>query len=139
MQELPPSLKVRIEDDLGLIGNDLAELLEEFSETYHVDIANFDFTGLISPEGLNSLGCALAVPMSFYWLTAWLLKTMVAGLGWPLDNSLARRIWQWPIPLPTFGASDRLPALTVGDFVASAAAGHFVQRAQVRFRLVVSS
>jgi len=90
VDEQLPSLNARIEDDLGCMGADMLELLEEFSESFHVDVANFDFTGLISPEGLDSLGCLLALPLAAYFLIGWLLKTVAGLLCWPFDKPISQ-------------------------------------------------
>ncbi|MGI4741150.1 MAG: DUF1493 family protein [Janthinobacterium lividum] len=133
VDEQSPSFKTRIEDDLGCSGDDMVELLEKFSKTYYVDVANFDFTGLISPEGGDVLGCLLAAA---YFLVGWLLKTLAGLLCWPFDSQLAQHLWQQHVPAFWRPANAQPKPLNIGDFVASAAVGQFVRREQVYFRLV---
>lgn len=131
-----PTLQNEIENGFGIAGLDTESLILQFSETYRVDLTAFDFTGLISPKGLDSTGCVLALPLAAYFLAGWLLKTAASLLCWPLDKHLAKRIWQWQVPAFWRPAKSQPKPLVVGDFVASAAVGQFVRREQVYFRLV---
>ncbi len=137
----PWPLRTAVEDDWGVAGLDTEELLVAFGEKYRVDLSRFDFTGFISPEGMTlGQGC-FATVVAGPLLALWLIKAALAGLCWLFIRSWAAVIWQlsvrqilWPTkPRPT------LEVLTTGDFVASAAAGHFVKRERVRFVLVKGS
>jgi len=133
-----PAFDTRIEDDWGCTGDDLVELLEEFSKIFRVDVENFDFTGLIRPEGLDPVVAIWFFPLVAYFLVGWLLKTLVGLLSWPFDSQVANRLWQRPVPAfwrPADATAQPKP-LNIGDFVASAAVGQFVRREQVYFRLV---
>ena len=44
----------RLAQDLGLDGDDAAEFMEKFSETFNVDLTSFDFSRYFGPEaGFN--------------------------------------------------------------------------------------
>ncbi len=133
-----PALRAELENELGVTGDDLVETITEFLEKYRVDIGAFNFTGLISPEGVDFIATLLFLPAALYFLVGWLLKTVAGLLCWPFDSHLGRRIWQQQVPAfwrPADGQSQP-KALAIGDFVASAAVGQFVRREQVYFRLV---
>jgi acyl carrier protein len=48
--EMPITRETLIEDDLGVTGNDAAELLIELSKKYNFDIANFKFSRYFNDE-----------------------------------------------------------------------------------------
>lgn len=133
-----PLLKAGLEYEFGIAGLDTESLLLEFAETYRVDVTAFDFTGLISPEGPDLWDTIWFFPLATYLLTGWLLRTVVVLLCWPFNRHLAQRIWQQQLPRFWRSADGQAQpkALTIGDFVASAAVGRFVRREQVYFRLV---
>lgn len=140
------TLGTAIEDDLGMAGLDTESLLTEFGETYQVDVSGFDFTGCISPEPTgNPLILVLLLPFAALFLLAWVANAVAAVCYAPFSRQKARLMLQAGIGDPAtiarkllFPATQLRPAaqvLTVGDFVASAAAGYFVKREAVRFAL----
>ncbi len=133
-----PTLRTELENELSLTGDDLVETITEFADAYRVDVMAFDFTGLISPEGMDAVAPLFCLLAMIYFLVGWLLKTAVALFCWPFNHHLARRIWQQQVPAFWRAAAEQAQpkALTIGDFVASAAVGQFVRREQVYFRLV---
>jgi|GEM_PF-3409836 len=133
-----PSLRTELENELSIAGYDLVEAITEFAEAYRIDVAAFDFRGLISPEGIDSWDTIWFFPLAAYFLAGWLLKTVVSLLCWPFDSQLARRIWQQQVPAfwQSAASQSQPKPLNIGDFVASAAVGQFVRREQVYFRLV---
>jgi len=141
-----PTLKTAIEDDLGIVGLDTEELIFKFGETYKVDLSEFDFTGCISPEPNGDPLILVLLPLyAGIFILAWIANILAAlcyapfslqraglmleaGIGKP--STIARElIFPGTHPRPTS------QILTVGDFVASAATGHFVKREQVHFVL----
>jgi len=136
------NLQTAIEDDLGLFDLDAQMLLWEFSKKYQVDLAGFDFTGLVSSDGWapfpGLFQLFLFALRGLLLFPAWLVKLTAGALCWPFDGVWARAIWKINLPeifLPSQPYQRPRPSqvLTLGDFVASAAAGHFVKRERVRF------
>ena len=141
-----PKLQAAIEDDFGTVGMDTEELLIAFGKDYRVDLTGFDFSGCISPEPTgNPLIILLLLPFAVLFLLAWLAHIIAALCCAPFSRSRARLMLKAGIGAPVTIARELLhpgrkprPAsqiLTVGDLVASAAAGRFVRREQVRFVL----
>ena len=136
------SLQTAIEDDLRITDLDVEMLLVEFGRKYQVDLSDFDFTGFITYDGWAPYpGIFLLLRLTFYvvmLLPAWLVKVAVAALCWPFDARWALAIWKTNLLKILFPLKQPLPSevLTLGDFVASAAAGYFVKRERVRFVLV---
>lgn len=139
-----PMLKTAIEDDLGMVGLDMQDLLFEFGETYKVDLSKFDFTGCISPEpNGNPLILVLLPVYAGLYILAWITNIVAAVCVAPFSLQKAELMLKAGIGKPSTIARelifpDRHPRpanqiLTVGDFVASAATGYFVKREQVRF------
>ncbi len=141
----PLTLRTAIEDDLGMVGLDTEALLLDFGKQYQVDLTRFDFTGFIGPEPtVNPLILLLPLYAALF-LLAWLANG-VAALGWaPFNLARARLMLKAGVGAPATTARallfpDARPrtaaeVLTVGDLVASAAAGYFVKRERVRFVL----
>lgn len=134
-----PALSTAMEDDFGVADLDMASLLLEFGADYHVDLTKFNFTGFRSGSPTWG-GCLLFFPKVLLLLSGWFAKAIVALFSWPGSAWRAKEIW--PLPALSLWFPARVPAkrplsevLTVGDFVASAALGHFVKREQVRFVL----
>ncbi len=57
-------LTSRIEEDLGMTGDDSAEFLEAFAEEFGVDLSGLDFHKHFGPEGCN--------PFWLFYTPAWL-------------------------------------------------------------------
>jgi hypothetical protein len=139
----PLTLRTAIEDDLGMAGLDTEGLLLGFGKKYRVDLSQFDFTGLISPEPTgNPLQLVLLLLYAALFLLAWLANG-VAALCWaPFSRAKARLMLKAGVGDPAtiaqallFPAARPQPTaqvLTVGDLVASAAVGYFVKRERVR-------
>jgi len=142
------TLRTAIEDDFGLCGLDTESLLLEFGEKYRVDLSRFDFTGCISDETAET-SCLLVLLLLPLYLALFLLAwaaNIVAAVCWaPFNLPRARLMLRAGIGQPSaivrtllYPDHEPRPAaqiLTVGDFVASAAAGYFVKRERVRFVL----
>jgi acyl carrier protein len=43
----------RLEEDLGMTGDDAAEFMEKFQEQFNVDLSGFEFNKHFGPEGFN--------------------------------------------------------------------------------------
>ncbi|QJX48536.1 DUF1493 family protein [Hymenobacter taeanensis] len=137
------NLRTGIEEDMGCGGEDTEELLLSFSERFSVDISNFDFTGLISSEPGSDGNPLYTFLLLFYvavYLIAWVVKLLVGIFYWPFNPKSATKLIKEPIGNP-FASELQQPKspqeiLTIGDLVASAAAGHFVKRERVRFVIV---
>ncbi|MCR5886224.1 DUF1493 family protein [Hymenobacter sp. J193] len=139
-------LRTGIEEDMGSAGLDTEELLLEFSKQYSVDLSKFDFTGMISPEldsDSNPLFSLFFLFFIIVYAVAWSTKFLVGTVYWPFNPKAATRFIKEPIgnPFASTSAPTSKPRplcdiLTIGDFVASAAAGRFVKRERVRFVLV---
>ena len=131
------NLRTAIEDDFGIVGLDTEMLLVEFGKKYQVDLTNFDFTGLITPEP-NFIDSGDLIRLLLL-IPAWFIKAALALVCWPFNHSCAMVIWKTSLRktlLTSPAFSPPAQVLRVGDFVASAAAGYFVKREQVRFVLV---
>lgn len=137
-ETIVPTLRTELEEGLSLYGDDTVETITGFARTYHVEIVEFDFTGLISPEGTDLAAFLLFLLQFAYPLVGSLLKAVLSLLCWPIASHLAKRIWQQQLPRfwPPANEHSQPDALTIGDFVASAAVGRFVRREQVCFQLV---
>ena len=141
------TLYTAIEDDLGIVGLDMQELLFDFSKKYQIDLLQFDFTGCISPEPTGDMLLpVLLLPLfAMLFLLAWAANVIAALCCAPFSLSRAPLMLRAGIGDPFTIARELLfpnmrprPAaqiLTVGDFVASAATGYFVKRERVRFAL----
>lgn len=142
----PVTLRTAIEDDLGMLGLDMVDLLQDFEQTYRVDLSRFDFTGFISPESSGGLLSVLLLPLFMVlFVLAWLANGVAALCYAPFSRAKAGLMLKAAIGDPVtvarelvFPAMRPRPAahiLTIGDFVASAATGYFVKRERVRFVL----
>ncbi|WP_162910556.1 DUF1493 family protein [Hymenobacter oligotrophus] len=135
-------LRTGVEEDMGSAGLDTEQLLCEFSEQFRVDVSKFDFTGFISPEGFQDGGTPLWIILGLFFLAvyviAWTTKFLIGAIYWPFNPKAATSFINEPIGNP-FHSTPAPPRksqhdiLTIGDFVASAAAGYFVKRERVRF------
>jgi hypothetical protein len=136
--EVEQGLATSIEDDMGSYGLDTIELLESFAAQFTVDVTGFDFTGLITPESRgNPLNLIVFLLFIAVYAIAWTTKSVIGLVYWPFNPKAAIRLITEPIGNPFASKpKPRHDILTVGDFVASAAAGHFVKRERVRFVLV---
>ena len=142
----PVTLHTAIEDDLGMCGLDTEELLLGFGKQYQVDLTRFDFTGCISGE-THEFSCLLVLVLLPLYLALFLLAwaaNVLAALCWAhFSLSRAELMLKAGIgkPLtivqtllfPNYKPRSSAQTLTIGDFVASAAAGYFVKRERVRF------
>jgi hypothetical protein len=138
--EAERGLRTAIEDDMGSAGLDTEELLLDFSKQFKVDISKFDFTGLISPEGGHWLASILLLPLLAIHILAWAMKLLLVLLLWTFNPNQAKALLGTSIEglinkLLNIAPKPRHQVLTIGDFVASAATGHFVKRERVRFVL----
>ncbi|QIX63340.1 DUF1493 family protein [Hymenobacter sp. BT18] len=132
-------LRTGVEEDMCVVGLETEELLLEFSEQFRVDVSKFDFTGLISPEGFEGNPLHLIVFLLFLsvYAVAWTTKLLIGLVYLPFNSKAAISLIKEPIGNPFASTpKPRHEILTIGDLVASAAAGHFVKRERVRFVLV---
>jgi hypothetical protein len=128
-----PALRAELEYALAITGLDTELLLLEFAEAYGVDITAFDFNDVLLPDGPDLLDTLLFFPVVIWLLVGGLLKILGNPLSRLFPARLAQRMEQ---QLATIRPpKSRQPLLTIGDFVASAAAGRFVRREQVYFQL----
>lgn len=133
-------LRTGVEEDMGIVGLDTEELLLSFSKQFSVDVSKFDFTGMISPE--PGAGCTPLYGFVFLfflaiYILAWTSKLLTGLIYWPFNPKAATSLIEEPVGNPfIFAPKPYQEVLTVGDFVASAAVGHFVKRERVRFVLV---
>ncbi|UOQ51525.1 DUF1493 family protein [Hymenobacter cellulosivorans] len=142
--EAQERLRTSIEDDMGSYGDDTVELLENFAKQFNVDVTKFDFTGFISPEGFedgNPLHLIVFLLFISVYAVAWATKLMMGLTYLPFNPKAAISLIKVPIgnpfaPTHALHPKSRHDTLTIGDFVASAAAGRFVKRERVRFVLV---
>ncbi|MBG8553482.1 DUF1493 family protein [Hymenobacter guriensis] len=131
-------LRTGVEEDMSITGLDTEELLLEFSEQFSVDLSQFDFTGLITPESVgNPLHLILFLLFLPVYAVAWTTKLLLGLVYLPFNSEAAISLIKKPISNPFASPpKPRHEILTIGDFVASAAAGRFVKRERVRFVLV---
>ncbi len=54
----------RLEEDLGITGDDAAEFIEAFAKRFAVDLSGIDFHRHFGPEGFN--------PLWLFWQPRWL-------------------------------------------------------------------
>ena len=119
------SVKMDIENDLQIAGDDTYELMEKFIAVYKLEASRFDITQhfLCEGEQFNS-GIALIQLMSLpIVLFTWLLKLLTFG---KIDYTKA-------VPLPD--AYRKTAGLTFGDMVTWYIIGKFCLRRDVRFVL----
>jgi hypothetical protein len=144
--EADHGLRTSVEEDMGSAGLDTEELILSFSKQFDVDISRFDFTGFISAEpgvDVNPLYGLVLLFMLAVCVVGWATKFLIGVVYWPFNPKAAAALIQEPIGNPFASTTASVPvpccrqdSLTIGDFVASAAAGHFVKREQVRFVLI---
>ncbi|MDX2284080.1 MAG: DUF1493 family protein [Bacteroidia bacterium] len=137
------TLHTWIEADLGITGDDAAELMQRFAAAYHVDLSGFRFDRHFHPETAMGLAELIFLPVL---LTELLLRMILAAGVFPVSRSWARKIRQFRTLMWFDSQLARIcrrhtsrtqPAdLRIGDLAASAAAGTFVLRDQVQFVLV---
>lgn len=60
LRRVPPS--ARLEQDLGITGDDLVEALDAVFGTFHIDAGDFLYRDYVSAEGLGLLGPASNLP-----------------------------------------------------------------------------
>jgi hypothetical protein len=119
------SVKMDIEDDLQIAGDDTYELMEKFIAVYRLEASGFDITQHFLSEGeqFNS-GIALIQLISLpLLLFTWLIKLLTFG---KIDYAKA-------IVLPD--ANRKTAGLTFGDMVTWYIMGKYSLRKDVRFVL----
>lgn len=142
------TLRTAVEDDLGITGLDTEALLVDFGRDYRVDLTKFDFTGCISDESQEFSCLLVLVLLPLYvvlFLLAWAANALVALCWAPFNLSKANLMLRAGVGKPSaivqtllfphYQPRPSAQVLTIGDFVASAAAGYFVKRERVRFVL----
>lgn len=134
------NLKTHIEDDLGITGDDAAELMQKFSKKFNVDLTGFDFMKSFDPEGVD-LSFLLLIPPLLIALLVALVKYSLIALAYIFSYKLYRRLRTFKARSIFEGAIKMLQregreTLTIGDLVASAACGKFKLRREVQFKLV---
>lgn len=145
---VPLTLRSAIEDDFGVCGLDTESLLTQFGEQYKVDLTQFDFTDCISDETTEHSCLLVLVLLPLFlalFILAWAANIVAAICFVPFGLRKARMVLRGGIGNPAAIARALLfpkwkprlqdKILTIGDFVASAAVGHFVKREKVRFVL----
>jgi hypothetical protein len=131
--------KVGLEDDLGITGDDGYELVEKFSEIFNVNVDNFDYLIYFDPEP-GPVDYFFSLIFIIVFLVIWLAKHLVALLLYPFSRKLSQKILADEIsssklsqePL-AYNPQKRQKELTVGDLIASAVKGEFVERSNVKF------
>lgn len=134
-------LKTELENDLGITGDDGAELMEKFSKQFAVDISSFEFDQYFYPEPSGSNPLVLIYCLLL--LIAFLLKVLLAVLLLPFSPKKGRQIWKhsltsrwnrWTEEWFEDKQEERLK-LKVEDLIVSVVKGRFTQRQEVKFIL----
>jgi Protein of unknown function (DUF1493) len=123
------SLSCRLNQDLGMDGDDAVEFFEKFQREFRVDLCELTlrWSEYFGPEGVSpwaavmgsggivgcvALGTVLERYLGFLRPWAWDLISLVCGFG-PAFYWLSKR-------------NSRLPAITIGDLIEAAHAGKWL-------------
>lgn len=118
--------KSRIEDDLGITGDDADEMIQKFEEYFHVDMRSLNFSEYFYCEG-ESAGVFLPVLL----LKVFLLPFAVLVLPFSY-TAFKEMIFYTPFE----GNHSPKKALTVGDLITSSFTHKFTLQNDVIIKLV---
>jgi acyl carrier protein len=130
------TFKTSLLNDLGVDGDDAAELLEAFMEKYKVDFSEFEFLAYFDTEGFP----ITSLPIILFRLVGFLafsllfpIELIIRDIYWLINP----KIQVYPLTKTIFESnrSSNLKSLTLGDLIASAHQGKFTKRENIHFVL----
>ena len=118
--------KTRIEDDLGITGDDADEMIQKFEDRFHIDMSNLNFTEYFFCEGENS--CILP-----FILLLKLILLPFAIVVLPFSFSAFKEMIFYSPFSETYTGKK---SLTVGDLITSSFTHKFTLQKEVLIKLV---
>jgi hypothetical protein len=143
--EKDSSFKTELENDLGITGDDGAELMKKFSKRFGVNLSDFQVDQYFYPE--PTAGSPLVIIFAFILLVIFLLKVIVVLLLFPFNQKKSQEIWYHNLIGYLNKFADQFvndkeekekKKLMIADLISSVIKGKFIHRQEIKFVLVKS-
>ena len=128
-------LKSRLENDLGMTGDDVSEFLTRFSEKFEVNFTGFDFDKHFNIEGFSPIELLLAVPVLTFVISFNCFKLMIDFVGYKYKLLEEIDRINYPGKILEFLLGKEKKDLMIGDLVVFYVTRKFLKREEVFFEL----
>ena len=127
------SLKSRLENDLGMTGDDVSEFLTSFSEKFEVDFTDFDFRKHFNEEGFPITELLIALPILVFVVSFNVFKTLIDLSGYRIVGLERIKQINYPGKIREIVFGYTKEDLKIEDLVVSYITMKFKRRQEVYF------